>query len=143
MTSVAGDFGDHKQRDFTDRVQSEVPEAICGPPGRRGVQRRGGDDGVRTVDLLPVPVEDGLDRRIRADLPGMGSYGQLVDDVLLARDNGPEPESLDIQGKMLDESQACPPRRQDRSAERFFINTLQNTLQDSQRVGTLSVQLAQ
>ncbi len=111
MTGVACGLGHHMQDNFPQIVKAPVAEEVGGPPGRWGIQRSGGDDGVRAVDLLPVQVEHSRGRHIHPDdAPGVvGGVGQCVDGGLLAGDNTAEPELLDIQGEMLYQSQAGPP----------------------------------
>lgn len=59
-------------------------------------------------------------------IDGIGGVGQGVNDHLLAGNNATEPEPLDIQGEMPDQSQAGPPRRQDRPPEGVLVQPLQD-----------------
>ena len=108
-------LGKHVQDDLPEVVEPPVAEEFFGPPGGRGVQRGGGDDGVREVYLLPIHVKDRLDRHIGADLPGVvGGLGHLVDDGLIASDDAAEPEALVIKGEMPYQSQTASSRGQHR-----------------------------
>ena len=104
-------LGKHVQDDLPEVVQPPVAEEFFGPPNGRGVQRGGGDDGVREGYLLLIHVKDRLDRHIGPDLPGVvGSLGHLVDDALIASHDGAEPEALVIKGEMPYQSQTAPSR---------------------------------
>src|SRR5215207_1416009 len=72
MAAMTGCFSHHMQYDFPQRVKSPVAEEFAGPPGWCGVQRSGGDDSVRAIDLTPVPIEDSSGRHIRTDMPSVG-----------------------------------------------------------------------
>jgi len=51
-----------------------------------------------------------LARQVGRNVPGVvGGLSELVDDLLLAVDDGAEPELLDIRGEVMDESQTRPP----------------------------------
>jgi len=73
MTGVACGLGHHMQDNFPQIVKAPVAEEVGGPPGRWGIQRSGGDDGVRAVDLLPVQVEHSRGRHIHPDDASSGA----------------------------------------------------------------------
>jgi hypothetical protein len=102
-------FGDHAEDDLPEVLRRRRVEEVGRPPDRRGVEGRGGDDGVGERGLPPVEVEHLGRRHVRADLPG-GVAGLEVD--RLARGDGAEPEPLHVQSEMLHEPQTGPTGRQ-------------------------------
>ena len=86
-------LGEHVQDDLAQTVEPPVTEQVLGPPGGGGVQRSGGDDGVRQRCLLSVHVENRSDRHAETHLPGIvRRIRQFVDDGLLASDDAAERE---------------------------------------------------
>src|ERR1022692_613533 len=109
VTGMTCRLGYDVQHDLAEIVQPPAAEELRRPPGRRGFEGSGGDNRVGELNLLPVLVEDGLGWQVRVDLPGIAGG---IDGVTgLTGDDAAEPETLDVQGEMLHEPQACPLRR--------------------------------
>lgn len=106
MTGVTCGLRHDMEDDLPQAVQSPIPEEVGWPQGRCGIQGNVGDDGIRTGDFLTVCVEDALSGNIRIHDPGIGDVVQVIEDGLLTGDDAAEPESLDVEGEMLDQSQA-------------------------------------
>src|SRR5215475_8722146 len=93
VTGVAGGLTDHMQDDLAHVIEPPAAKRVVRPPGRRAVQGRGGHDRVGTLDLPPVEVQYRPGRQVRGDRPGVA---RIVLRPRLARDDGTEPEPLDV-----------------------------------------------
>jgi hypothetical protein len=114
MAGVAGGLGQDSNDRGAQVALRQIGEDLYGPPDRTSVQRGLSEDIVAEADLLAVGLEYVGRWSGVLHLPGGVPGGQLN---LLARDNGSEPEPLDVERQVLYEPEARPPRRQDGAAQ--------------------------
>src|ERR1700728_9787 len=126
VPGVGGRLGDDMQHDVPEVWDIPVPPPLISLR-RRGAEWRRRNDGIRSLDLVSVQVEDVFGRFIRLDLPGSPAVARLSEEVeRLAGHDAAEPVVLDVQGQMLHQAQATPPRRQDRLVEVLCWPALEN-----------------
>jgi DNA-binding transcriptional LysR family regulator len=112
VPGVGRGLGDDVQDDLAHVLQPPVLEVLR-PAGRRRVQAEAGQRRVRSRDLPPVEVEDGLGGLVRRRPPA----GVVVEGQRLARRDRAEPEPLVVDGEVPHQGQARPARWQHRPPE--------------------------
>ena len=93
---------------FPKGLESPIAELLSRPPQWLGVKRNGTNDLIRSGALIQVSLEDLRTRNICAHVPGSISFGESIDRTLVASHNGGEPESLNVQRQVVDQSENRP-----------------------------------
>jgi hypothetical protein len=119
VTGVARRLGDDVQDGFAHVLVPPIGPTLR-PVYGRAVEGRRRNKAVRYLNFVPVQVEDVLYRDVRPHAP---CTFRLVHH--LAGKDVAEPETLDIEGKVLHQPNASPPGGQDRPAQVIFRQAVQ------------------
>lgn len=116
VPDVARGLGGDVEQDFSQAVESPRTERRVGPPYRCCFGRRVSDDRRCERGFVAIAPEYVVRAGVEYHIPRFSAAAlEFGGNGRFASDDASEPESLDIEGEMVDEAETCPSRRQDRS----------------------------